>query len=1049
MSAHHSQRAGAFLVLLCLGTVSSLALPKFLLAVESAPAAIDADHAAKMTRGLELFKSKVGPLLVAQCLKCHGGETIESEFSLADRDALLKGGAAGTAIKPGDSHGSRMYKLLTHAAEPHMPDKAPRLSDENIQSIADWIDSGAPYDAPLKAGKIAATPDWTMTQIDPAAKKFWSFQPLQKAAPPRIAGDTWSRTAIDPFIKAGLDAEKLTPNAPAERRQLIRRAYFDLIGLPPTPEQIAAFVNDPSPDAWSKVIDHLLASPHYGERWGRHWLDLVRFAESHGFEHDSDRPTAYHYRDFVIRALNADMPYDQFIRWQLAGDEIAPDNAEAWLATGFLAAGVHSTQITKNEVEKQRYDELDDMLSTTTTSMLGLTVGCCRCHDHKFDPFPQADYYRLLSTFTTVVRSDRELPLNPQEYQRQKQHFDLEHQPLVDALKKFETTELPSRLARWQAEHGGELAASRQWRIVQPTEVKTSGGAILKQQPDGSLLASGKNPEFDSYTLTVDTELTDIRHIRLEALADASLAKHGPGRAANGNFALSDFKVSAAPRNGSASPQPLTFSHVRATFEQNGLPAAAAIDDHEKTAWAIDPKFGQDHAIAVSLDQPVGFAGGTRLVFTLVFKNNAKHAIGRPRLSLSTDEAAPELATGGVPETIVEALKTSSEKRSAKQTATLMSWYGEQDADWRRLNDAVKAHAAKAPKPNQVKALVSGEGIPALRLHTQGDDFLKETNFLKRGDVSQKQAVASQGFLQVLMPAPNEQKLWQVDPPAGSKTSYRRRSLANWMTDADRGAGALLARVEVNRLWQHHFGRGLVATPSDFGSRGEAPSHPELLDFLAAELIRNGWQLKPIHKLMMTSAAYQMSSQVDPAKLTADRDNRWLWRQPLRRLEAEVIRDSMLSVCGQLDETLLGAGTLDPASRRRSIYFTVKRSQMMPMMQVFDAPDALQGQGERGTTTVPPQALMLMNNPRTREAAQQFAARLNAAGKASLDDVVRHGYLAAIGREPGSEELADSIAFIKAQAELYDSEKKSGAHALALADFCQTLLSLNEFVYVE
>jgi hypothetical protein len=398
---------------------------------------------------LNLFKKHIRPVLVDTCLKCHGGMKTEAGLDLADRATLLKGGDSGPVVIVGKGKDSLIVKLLRHQKEPHMPKGAARLPEELISRIVLWIDNGAPYDKPLIEKEDPKA--WTRKRVADEFKRHWAYQQLQRVDPPEVKDAAWCRTPIDRFIRAKQEQVGLTPNGPAERRMLIRRAYFDLIGLPPTPEQVEAFLNDQSPEAWDKVIDSLLNSPHYGERWGRHWLDLVRFGESHGFEHDYDRPTAYHFRDFVIRALNDGLPFDTFVKWHLAGDEIAPENPLAWMATGYLAAGVHSTQITKNEVERHRYDEMDDMLATTGTAMLGLTIGCCRCHDHKYDAFPQADYYRLLSTFTTTIRSEHDLNLDPEGYRKAKAEFDAKHRPLAEALAKFEKEQLSGRFAAWDA----------------------------------------------------------------------------------------------------------------------------------------------------------------------------------------------------------------------------------------------------------------------------------------------------------------------------------------------------------------------------------------------------------------------------------------------------------------------------------------------------------------------------------------------------------------------------------------------------------------------
>ncbi len=729
-----------------------------------AAAPVPSNHAAQMTRGRELFAAHVRAILLDRCVKCHGGEKTRGGLDLTSREALLKGGDNGPVIVPHQARASRLYRLAAHLDKPHMPPKGDKLSEQQVAHLAAWIDLGAPYDRPL-LNKAATRKAMIVTDED---RQFWSFQPLQRPMLPKIRNEAWCRTPIDRFIVAKLEEKDLTPNAEADRRKLIRRAYFDLVGLPPAPEEVEAFVQDPSADAYDQLLDRLLSSPHFGERWARHWLDIARFAESHGYEQDYDRPNAYPYRDFVIRAFNQDLPYDTFVRWQLAGDEIEPDNPLALTATGFLAAGVHSTQITKNQVEKERYDELDDMARTVGTAMLGLTIGCARCHDHKYDPIPTKDYYRLLSTFTRTVRSD--------------------------------------------------------YDIV----------------PDKS-----------------------------------------------------------------------------------------------------------------------------------------------------------------------------------------------------------------DPKGAKIKALICSEGVPAVRTHTQGGDFLQHTHFLHRGDPNQKGDIATPGFPQVLLRSPDDETRWQIKPPPGWRTSYQRRALAGWITDVEHGAGHLLARVIVNRLWQHHLGRGIVATPSDFGYQGERPTHPELLDWLAAELIANGWRLKPIHKLIMRSAVYRQGSRLDRERARADVDNRLYGRRVPRRLEAEIIRDSLLAVSGRLDPRMFGSGTLDPNMKRRSIYFFIKRSKLIPTMVLFDGPDSLQGVEQRTTTTIAPQALLLMNNALVRGCAEGLAQRISPSAGVKVKDALRSGYAIALGRTPSKRELSESIQFVTEQMASYQAEGKAEPRRLALTDFCQVLMELNEFVYVD
>jgi hypothetical protein len=1004
-------------------------------------AKLDPDHAAKMAKGLELFKKQVRPVLEAKCLRCHGGgKMVESDLDLADREGLLKGGQAGPAIVVGKSKESLLLRLINHAREPHMPRGGDKLPVATIHAFAEWIDLGAPYDSPLVAN-AGTKIHWTKRVVPEEAKEHWAFAPLSNPQPPDVRDPAWVKTPVDRFILHAMEAKGVRPNPAASKTTLLRRAYLDLLGLPPTPHEIETFLQDTSEQAWPRLIDRLLESPHYGERWARHWLDLARFAESHGFEHDYDRPSAYHYRDFVIEAFNRDLPFNTFVKWQLAGDEYLPDEPLALKATGFLAAGVHSTQITKAEVEKHRYDELDDKLATVGTAMLGLTIGCARCHDHKYDPIPSRDYYRMLASFTTTVRSEVDLVLNPGEHHKARLAFQEAHAAYETAVRQYEATRLARRFAEWEA---SEPQPRFTWEIPPVAEVKTSDGAKLQPQRDGSLLASGPLSKSETYTITLQTRQKGIKALRIEALADGSLPKNGPGRAGNGNFALSNVAVAVRPlKNASAKPLAVALTHPRATFEQKGLPVKAAIDSDNKTAWAIDGQIGRDHAAVFDFASPVGFDEGTLVTVTLRFSNNDGHHIGRPRVALASEPVPEDLRAPGITPEARDALAFPAEQRSFSQKQLLLEWFKPLDAEWLALERARLAHLAKAPQPKTAKALIASEGLPAVRLHSQGEDFFPETYFLRRGDVEQKEGVAAQGFLQVLMPADDMQQRWQSKPPAGSRTSYRRRALAEWITDTERGAGALLARVIVNRLWQHHMGQGIVATPSDFGLRGEKPSHPELLEFLAAHLRASGWSLKAVHRLIMTSAVYQQSALDNPASAKLDHENRTLWRFPARRLEAEVIRDAMLAVSGQLDPKMFGPGTLDPASKRRSIYFTVKRSKLVPMMVIFDAPDALTGMAQRPTTTIAPQALHLLNSAQSREHAKGLAERLKSTR--TPEEAIDLAYRIALSRAPHRDEREDALAFMQQQAATYPPDR---ARQAALVDFCHVLLCLNEFVYL-
>ncbi|MBX3415475.1 MAG: PSD1 domain-containing protein [Pirellulales bacterium] len=998
---------------------------------------------------VEFFEKHVRPLLVQNCYPCHSADAkeVRGGLRLDSRAGWITGGDSGPAVVPGDPEASPLIRAVRYE-DFEMPPNG-KLPGADVARLVEWVKMGAPD--PRDEPPAAASPTQKPALDVEAAREFWSFRPLAEVEPPTVQDEAWCRTPIDRFILARLEAEGLRPTAPIEPRKLIRRVYFDLTGLPPSPEEVDSFVADPSPAAYEALVDRLLASPRYGERWGRSWLDLARFGESHGFEHDYDRPTAYHFRDYVIEALHQDLPYDTFVHWQLAGDELAPDNLLAMKGTGFLAAGVHSTQITKNQAEKERYDELDDMLSTTVLSTLGLTVGCARCHDHKFDPIPTEDYYRLLSTFTTTVRSEPDLLVDPEGYARAKEAFDREHAPFAEALATYEREQLPAGLADWE-QNWSSLRESPRWTQVDPATLKSSGGATFERQADGSYLVTGTNADFDTYTLEISTGTRAVTGLRLEALSHPTLVAGGPGRAANGNIALSDVKLSA---RGAAAPVGATLSNPRATFEQKGLPVAAAIDGDAKSAWAVDPQFGRDHAAAFDVALPPAEGQERTLTLVLAFGNNQGHNIGRLRVALAESAESPALESAAYPAGIVAALDRPESERSAEERAALLAWFAPQDAGWQALKRAADEHAAKAPFAEKVKVLVSSEGVPAVRLHTQGPDFYEQTYVLKRGDLTLKDRVAEQGFLRVLTRADEGAGRWQATPPAGSKLSYRRTALAHWLTDVEAGAGHLAARVAANRLWAGHFGRGIVATPSDFGTQGARPTHPELLDWLARDLIAGEWRLKRLHKLLVTSATYQQGTDVNDVAAQRDPDNALWWRRVPHRLEAEAVRDALLATSGLLDEQMYGPGTLDQASRRRSIYFTVKRSEMIPFMQLFDAPDALQSTSQRTTTTIAPQALLMMNNPQVREYARGLAGRAAPSEEIVPAEAVTEAYRLALSRAPDETELADALAYLAAREATAGSAAGSvdsvvaTARREALVDFCHALFCLNEFVYIE
>ncbi len=978
------------------------------------PAPASADDSIKYNRDIR-------PILADNCFTCHGPDknTRKADLRLDNRE-----GAASALGNSRDT--SELWKrITTHDSGDVMPPTSVNkiLTPEQIEKVGKWIDAGAPYE------------------------KHWAFLSLERVAPPTVANAAWPRNDIDRFILARQEAKNIAPNAEADRRTLIRRIYLDMIGLPPAPERVEAFVSDTAPDAYEKLIDEVLASQHYGERWARHWLDLARFAESHGYEQDYDRKFAYYYRDFVIQAFNQDLPFDSFVKWQIAGDEIAPDNPLAMMATGFLAAGTHATQITKSQVEKERYDELDDMARTIGTSMLGLTIGCARCHDHKYDPISMSDYYRLIATFTKTVRSDYPINVGQDFYERAATQYKLDHAPLLASLREYESGPLAAKFEEWLSTQ----LTTPQWIALDVFNYASAGGARMGRLSDGSVLVSGTNPEFDTYTFEARTKRTGITSVRIDALADATITASGPGRAENGNFALSDFTVYVRPDNGTDAKTEVKLVNPRATLEQQGYAVANAIDADVNSAWAVGDQYGKDHGAIFDFEVPTGLPDGTVFTITLDFKSTNKHNIGRPRISITTAPSAGfDLAL--MPQDLIEILAKHSAQNASvpeRDRARLFEFFKKQDGKWKELSKAEQEHAKNAPAPGAVKVLISSEGVPAIRTHTQGGDYLEQTHFLTRGDPNQKGDVATQAFPAILVTAPEGEKRWQQTPPAGSRTPYQRTALANWITDTEYGAGQLLARVIVNRLWQHHFGHGIVATPSDFGFKGEPPTHPELLDWLASQLIDNGWSLKYIQKLILTSATYRQSAAQDVAKSSIDPRNALVWHYPRQRLEAEIIRDAMLSVSGQLDTAMFGPSTLDPDMKRRSIYFMIKRSKLMSMLTVFDAPDATVGIDQRPCTTIAPQALMVINNPNVRENAELLAARMQGGTAADLAAAIKLGFMLTVSREPNDSELKEALAFLDVQTKSYSASGNAMPAQTALVDFAQVLLGLNEFVYIE
>lgn len=1000
-------------------------------------------------KGLELFEQKIRPVLVQHCYECHSQDAVEkkklkAELLLDSSEGTLNGGESGPALVKGKPDESLIIKALKYDGL-EMPPTG-KLSDEAIADFRKWIELGAPD--PRQGAAATAKPKREINLEE--GRKFWSFRPLIEVKPPEVAGTPESTSAIDRFVQAEQAKHGVKGNGPASKQQLIRRAYFDLIGLPPTPEEVDAFVADETPQAFEKVIDHLLASEHYGERWARHWLDAARYAESNGYEFDAFRPGAFHYRDWVIRSLNNDMPYDQFMRMQLAGDKLQPDTYDGAAAVGFLVAGPYPGQITAKTVERIRYDQIDDMLMTIGGSMLGLTLGCVRCHDHKFDPLPQTDYYSLAASLAPTVQGTRNYDPNPPATQAAIEKHRKAQEPLQAALEAHAKADLPKRFTAWQKAELGKQPEAPRWQVFAPIEFEAER-SWLKVLPSGVIAHDGAfstatlgrrrgnaaSADQEVYRITVETHQKNLNALRLDAFTDKALPQRGPGLGPDGSFNLGELTVTARPLDPNVKDKPieLKLTAVFAAFEDKDQPIKNAVDGNRATSWLVRATAKKDNAAVFEINGGLpGFAGGTLLEFRLEFRDTA--GIGRLRLSLSTEPNPATWAGDFVPQHLGEiraVLAANKNTLPEGLRVDMARWFAPFDEETSKVTKAVADHIAKEPRPPLTEVYTTKAG---------GQDVY----LLRRGEVDNKLGKASPGVLQVLLRGDQTAKPAEsagTPPPA----TDARIAMGDWITDVEHGAGPLAARVIVNRLWQHHFGEGLVGTPNDFGAQGEAPSHPDLLEWLAHSLVSNGWKLKPLHKQIMLSAAYRQGEEVSSANLKADPTNRYLWHHKPQRLEAEVIRDALLAVGGTLDRTMFGASQLDN-SARRSIYLRVKRSELIPLMTMFDAPEPTQSIGERISTTVPTQALAMMNSAFVRTQAERLAQRVRPAKDAPIADAVDRAYRIAFSRLPTDAERTRMLAFIEQQKSIMGGDSPAVVEQ-ALTEFCQVLLCLNEFVYVD
>jgi hypothetical protein len=1020
------------------------------------------------------YGQDVQPLLQARCYACHGPEKRESGLRLDRKADGLAGGDRGPAIVPGNSAASRLILYVTGQNEdsvmmPPAGDGEP-LSAEEIGVLRAWIDQGAAWPADSGAGSNT--------------REHWSFRPVARPQAPAVRQADWVRNPIDAFVLARLEAEGIEPSPEADRSTVLRRLCLDLTGLPPSPTEVEEFLNDERPDAFQRLVDRLLASPHYGERWGRHWLDQARYADSDGYEKDTARPHAWRWRNWVIDALNRDLPFDQFTVEQLAGDLLPGATLEQRVATGF-----HRNTLTNREggvdQEEFRVAATVDRVNTTGTVWLGITIGCAQCHSHKYDPFTQREYYGLFAFFNSEQEADIPAPL-PAEAEAfagaQRAHQE-EQARLAAAVAAYERDELPSRQAAWEQT---ALTSSVEWHALDGTSATSAGGATLTAQEDGSLLVTGANPDTDTYTISATTELAGITAVRLEALPDASLGGQGPGRTPHGNYVLSEIELSATSRADATQTCQPAFATALADFAQGAemreFPAAAAIDGQPQTGWAVAPQFGQPHVAVFELANDLGYAGGTTLVVTLKQDHGSQHTLGRFRLSVTT--AARPVPLTGLPAEMVASLKLPPEQRSDEQRQALADYYRGVDPELARLNAAVAEHATLAPQPSSSAQVLAELPQPrATHVLLRGD-------FLRPGDPVEPHTPAVLPELKSDLGSTNAEVTGSGTSDFGGHTSAwpSRLDLARWLVRQD---NPLTARVAVNRFWARFFGRGLTTTGEDFGTRGEPPSHPELLDWLAAEFMASGWSVKHLHRTIVTSAAYRQSSRLRPELAERDPYNVLLARQGRFRVEAEIVRDLALAASGLMVPRIGGPSVRPPqpagiseltyadsaswpesqgADRyRRGLYTHFQRTSPYPMLMTFDSPDSNVCAVKRERSNTPLQALTLLNDAVFVECAQALARRIvaerpagdpGAATEELLRGRLRHGGRLCLGRALSDTELAQLVS-LHADLATLAAEQPEAAAALAGSQFpagvsvpeaaawvavARTLLNLDEFV---
>lgn len=958
------------------------------------------------------YSRDIQPLLAKHCVLCHGPDDDSAglRLDLFDR-ATAELDSGNRAITPGKPELSELLDRVTASDEAvRMPPEGESLSAEEVGLLKEWIASGAKFE------------------------RHWAYRPVTEPKVPQVKNNTWPRNAIDQFVLQRLEQADVSPSPELEPALLVKRLYYDLTGLPPTPAEVDAFLADSSETAYAELVDRLLASPHFGERWGRHWLDMARYADSDGYEKDRPRMDAWRYRDWVIQAINADMPFDQFTIEQLAGDLLPEASPEQKLATAFHRQTLTNTEGGTDQ-EEFRVEATFDRTETTGAIWMGLTLTCARCHTHKYDQITQTEYYQLYSFFnnadevnTDIARSEAAM----QQYQQDKAHHDQrvaqlrqqyltareKRQPEIDQWTRDIAALWSTRVESESAEKFAESSPERQ--VLRPVKAEATSKAKLTIRDDHSVLVSGTLPDAETYTLTFeipeDFPASEFSGLVLEALTDESLPAQGPGRAANGNFVLTQVKLEGS--NDAAFKKPIAFPLVNAeaNHAQQKLPALGALSTEAKSGWAISPQFGKPHEWRGYLAQPLPRQGVRYLRVVLDQQYGGKHALGAFRVALITSHD-PFRA---LPPAVLAAVQVAEEKRSTEQRELLAEHVASLHEDTRQLAQQLQALIDREPQPPLMSVRVMGAAQ-------------RETKLLQRGDFLQPGDLVSVGDLDVIR---------DVHPLTARNEGATpdRLDLAHWLVDPGH---PLTPRVTVNHVWAYLFGRGLVPSVNDFGVRGEQPTHPELLEWLAWNYPRElGWSRKELIRLIVMSSTYRQDSRQRPDLQELDPTNRLLARQNRMRVPAEVVRDLHLSVSGLLSPKIGGPSVFPPLppgvaelsyannfkwatstgedAYRRGMYTFFKRTAPHPTLMSFDCPDSNTTSLIREISNTPLQALVTLNNVVFAEAAQAMARRVLTELPAAEDrERLAHALRICIARYPETEEVEQFAELLELTREHY------------------------------